>query len=90
MKDTQYPLNLPGELMAEIRTAAKRTGLSMADVMRQSMKLGLPTLREQLGFERVTNVAPLPDRIARELYAEREDDMASVRKLIAAQPKDAD
>jgi len=34
----------------------------------------------------VTNVAPLPDKVARKLYAEREEDMNSIRRFIAAQP----
>ncbi len=37
-----YPLVLPDELQQEIHSAAQRTGLCMADIMRQSMKAGLP------------------------------------------------
>lgn len=42
------PLAIPEELLSEIRTAADRLGLSMADVMRQSTKLGLPELYAKL------------------------------------------
>jgi hypothetical protein len=38
---------------------------------------------------RVTNVEPLPKNVLERLYAEREEDMVSIRKLIRAQPKDA-
>jgi len=48
MKGDTYPLALPPDLLAEVRRTAKATGLSMADAMRQSMKLGLPKLKEQL------------------------------------------
>ena len=48
MKSDTYPLALPVDLLHEVRQTAKATGLSMADAMRQSMKLGLPRLREQL------------------------------------------
>jgi len=48
MKSDTYPLALPPDLLAEVRRTAKATGLSMADAMRQSMKLGLPKLKEQL------------------------------------------
>ncbi len=48
MKSETYPLAMPQELLGELRQTAKETGLSMADAMRQSMKLGLPRLREQL------------------------------------------
>jgi len=52
MHSTQYPLQVPVDLMKEIASAASATGLSKADVMRQSMKLGIPKLREQLAVER--------------------------------------
>jgi len=48
MKSDTYPLAMPSDLLAEVRKTAKATGLSMADAMRQSMRLGLPKLREQL------------------------------------------
>ena len=48
MKSDTYPLAMPADLLDEIRQTAQATGLSMADAMRQSMKLGLPKLREQL------------------------------------------
>jgi hypothetical protein len=47
MATTQYPLQVPDDLLSEVRTAAEEAGVSMADVMRQSMKIGLPKLREQ-------------------------------------------
>jgi hypothetical protein len=48
MKTDTYPLAVPHDLLREVRRTAKATGLSMADAMRQSMRLGLPRLREQL------------------------------------------
>ena len=39
---------MPEELMAEVRRTAEQTGLSLADAMRQAMKVGLPRLRENL------------------------------------------
>ena len=48
MKSVTYPLAMPSDLLTEVRRTAKATGLSMADAMRQSMRLGLPRLREQL------------------------------------------
>ena len=87
MKSETVPVALPSSLIDEIRKTAKETGLSLADAMRQSLKLGLPRLREQLVIGRVTNVAPLPARVARKLYAEPEDDAESVRLFVAAQAK---
>ena len=89
MKSDIYPLAIPRSLLKEVRSAAKSTGLSMADVMRQSMKVGLPKVREQL-LGRVTNVDPLPERELERLYTDREEDAESIRQFIVAQPKDAE
>ena len=48
MKNATYPLAIPEELLAEVRETSIETGLSMADAMRQSMRLGLPKLRRRL------------------------------------------
>jgi hypothetical protein len=48
MKTTSYPLAVPEDLLVEVRETAAATGLSLAAAMRQSMRLGLPRLREQL------------------------------------------
>ena len=89
MKSVTYPIALPVDFLQEFKRAAKESGLSTADAIRQSAKLGLPKFREQTAGTRVTNVDPLPERVARKLYAEREEDMVSIRQFIAAQPKDA-
>ena len=65
MKSETYPLALPSELLKEVRKAAKKTGLSMADTMRQSMKLGLPKLVEGLSMEQVLkDLQPMTPRNA--------------------------
>ena len=48
MKNATYPLAMTEELLAQVRETSIETGLSMADAMRQSMKLGLPALRRRL------------------------------------------
>jgi hypothetical protein len=48
MKSETFPLAMPADLLGAVRSAAKRTNLSIADAMRQSMRLGLPKLLEQL------------------------------------------
>jgi hypothetical protein len=53
MKSETYPLPLPPDLLKEVRKAAKITGLSLAETMRQSMKLGIPKLEERLGSGRL-------------------------------------
>ena len=86
MKSITYPLGLPEDLYREIQRAAKETDLSTADAIRQSIKLGLPALREKLSATgRVTNVEPLPDKVARRLYAQPEDDEEAIRQFMRAQ-----
>ena len=51
MSMTTYPLGLPEELMEEVKRTAADTHLSMADAMRQAIKLGLPHVREGVGSE---------------------------------------
>lgn len=85
MKSDTVPLAMPEKLLREVRAVAKDTGLSMADAMRQSMKLGLPKLREELGTRRLTNVAPLPAAVARKLYSLEDDDSDSIQQFMAAQ-----
>jgi len=46
MKADTYLLAVPPDLLGELRQASQDLGLSMADIMRRSMKLGLPKLRE--------------------------------------------
>ncbi len=47
MKTDTYPLAVPPDLLGEVRQASHDLGLSMADIMRQSMKLGLPKLTRE-------------------------------------------
>jgi hypothetical protein len=85
MKSETYPLAVPPDLLSEVRRTAKETGLSLAEAMRQSLKLGLPKLREQLAVARVTNVEPLPPRVARRLYSSPDDDESAIKIFMAAQ-----
>ncbi len=66
MKSETYPLALPPDLLGDIRQTAKETGLSLADAMRQSLKLGLPKLREQLASH---SIKPFTAREAKDAFA---------------------
>ena len=90
MKSETYPLAVPSDLFVEVRRTANETGLSLAEAMRQSMKLGLPKLREQLAVGRITNVEPLPDKVARRLYSAPDDDAEEIKRFMAAQAKSAE
>lgn len=80
MKTEVYPLAVPVDLYKQMRKAAKETGLSIADIMRQSLRAGFPRICEQLGTGRITNVEPLPDKVAQRLYSRREDDEGFARR----------
>jgi hypothetical protein len=68
MKSNTYPLAVPSDLLGEVREVSQDLGLSMADTMRQSMKLGLPKLREQSSPDPVKNLKPLSKAEARRCY----------------------
>ena len=81
MKSKTFPLAMPKELLTEVRQAARKTGLSMADTMRQSMKLGLDKLVRELGRQtRITNVDPLPDAVLERVYSRPERDEKGIRR----------
>lgn len=48
MSNEIYPLAIPEELYSEVRDLARATELSMADILRQSARLGLPLLKDKL------------------------------------------
>lgn len=88
MKTETYPLTLPTDLLQEARQTANEAGLSLADTMRQGLKLGLPQLREQSTGARITNVPPLSDAVARQLYSQPDDDAEAIKQFMATQPTD--
>ncbi len=60
---------MPPDLLRKIRRAAKRTGLSLADAMRQSMKLGLPKLEAELSMkEQLTRLKPMTQEESRKCW----------------------
>ena len=86
MSNSTIPLAVPDDLYAEVKSTATDTHLSMADVMRQSMKLGLPRLRKQFQVKgRVTNVDPLSEKALARIYARPERDEAGLKRLMTEQ-----
>ena len=86
MKSETVPLAMPKDLLSEVRRAAKQTRLSMADTMRQSMRLGLNKLVEQLGMtQRITNVDPLPDEVLDRIYSRPERNERGLNRWVKAQ-----
>ncbi len=68
MKTNTYPLAVPSGLLREVRKAARKTGLSMADTMRQSIRLGLPNLVQQLTPDPIKNLKPFTAEESRRCF----------------------
>jgi hypothetical protein len=91
MATKPFPIAMPDDLLAEVRRAARETGLSQADVVRQSVKAGIPKIREQYRASkgRVTNVKPLSRRQWERIYSRRDElDGVSGRELAAFQSRE--
>lgn len=87
MASAVYPLPMDENLAREVARAAKATGLSKAELMRQALAFGLPTVLKALrkSSGRLTVVDPLPAREARALYRLEDDDRQQAGRLMAAQ-----
>jgi hypothetical protein len=86
MKTDTYPLAVPSDLLGEVRRASQELGLSMADIMRQSMKLGLPKLREQLSPDPLRNVKPLSKAESRRCYQQPNREFDALEHHLASLP----
>jgi hypothetical protein len=83
MKTQTYPLAVPSELLREVRQVAKETGLSIADAMRQSMRLGLPKLREQLS---ASHLKPFTEEERRRCWEEPNREFDALEHHCASLP----
>ena|SRR6266478_5492360 len=86
MKSETFPLAMPQDLLKEVRQAAKQTGLSMADAMRQSMKLGLPKLVEDLTMEKLKRIKPLTDEECRRCWQTPNPEFDDLEAAMAKRP----
>jgi len=86
MKTDTYPLAVPPDLLGEVRQASQDLGLSMADIMRQSMKLGLPKLREQLSPAPLKNLKPLSRAESRRCYQQPNREFDALEHHLAGLP----
>ena len=86
MKSETVPLAMPSDLLREIRRAAKKTGLSMADTMRQSMKLGLPKLEAELSTERFNHLKPMSNEECRQCWEQPNAEFDALEEHMASLP----
>ena len=66
MATTAFLIAMPDDLLVDIRAAARDTGLSQADVVRQSVKAGLPKIRKQ--FRAGRKLKPFTKAESREAF----------------------
>lgn len=69
MKNVTLPLMLPTELLGQIRRTAREGGLSLADAVQRSIRLGLPGLRHELASRGVNPLKPFTRAEARQAFA---------------------
>ena len=86
MKTDTYPLAVPPDLLGVVRRASEDLGLSMADIMRQSMKLGLPKLRDQLSPDPLKNIKPLSRAESRRCYQQPNREFDALEHHLAGLP----
>ena len=86
MKTATYPLAVPPDLLGEVRQASQDLGLSMADTMRQSMKLGLPKLRDQLSPDLPKKLKPLSKAESRRCYQQPNREFDALEHHLANLP----
>jgi len=86
MKTDTYPLAVPPDLLGEVRQASQDLGLSMADIMRQSMKLGLPKLRDQLSPDPLKKLKPLSKEESRRCYRQPNREFDALEHHLAGLP----
>jgi hypothetical protein len=86
MKTDTYPLAVPPDLLGDVRQASQDLGLSMADIMRQSMRLGLPKLREQLCPDPLKNLKPLSRAESRRCYQQPNHEFDALEHHLAGLP----
>ena len=59
MKARTFSVAIPPELLSELRAAAKERGMSVADAIHESIRQGLPRLRQRVSHIDWSVIAPL-------------------------------
>ncbi len=88
-KAYHYPLRLASEDAKAVDAVCRQSHVSFNRVVALCVRKALPEVSASLSAEtkRITNVDPLPDKIAKRLYQQADDDADSIRLFMAAQSK---
>ena len=87
-RERKYPLRLPGKDARAVDRLKGATGMPFNRIIVLCVQQGLPIVQKSLAAKpgRITNIDPLPKKVADRLYASRVDDEDSIRSFINAQP----
>jgi hypothetical protein len=88
-KDYNYPLRLPAADAIAVNKVCRQSRASFNRIVTLCVRKALPVVAESLAAEsgRITNVDPLPVKVSKKLYRQRDDDTASINLFMAAQVK---
>jgi hypothetical protein len=84
MATKTYPLGMPDDLLQDMAELARKTNLSIADAMRQSMKLGAPKLLDQLSADQTR---PFTDEETKLAYETPNPEFDELEHHCALMPK---
>jgi len=89
VKQYNYALRLESKDAAAVDSVCRQSRVSFNRVVALCVKKALPEVREALSAHasRITNVDPLPDKVAKKLYRQADDDADSIKMFMAAQVK---
>jgi hypothetical protein len=91
-KDYKYALRLPDEDAQAVALVCQESRASFNRVVSLCVRKALPLVRETLATQtgRVTNINPLPAKVAKRLYKQKDDDAEAIRLFMAAQATDVE
>ena len=86
-KEYKYPLRLPVADADAVAVVCRESQTSFNRVVSLCVRKALPAVREALVSEtgRLTNIDPLPGKIAKRLYKQNDDDADAIKMFMAAQ-----
>jgi|SRR5580658_8910607 hypothetical protein len=85
-KTDRYPVAVPPDLLGQVRQASQKFGLSMADIVRQNIRLPLPKLRRRLSPVPLKNLKPLWRAESRRCHQQPKRDFDALEHHLAGLP----
>jgi len=85
--DYNYPLRLPAQDAKAVMRVCRQSRASFNRVVTLCVRKALPLVAESLAAEtgRITNVDPLPPKLSKRLYKQKDDDSESTALFMRLQ-----